>query len=172
VHVPSELILPGSLLEHFAPGIAHGSEFVPGCSDSIWVQHATEPDNVERFASLAVLYGWADPEDRQFLYAIQAPHLVYSVDHGAFFTGSNDWSADSLSVSMSAVVDQLITIPAALNQSAIRSAIGRLSTATDEMIAEIVAIPPAEWGITLDERVVLAQYLGNRRDALLAGISA
>lgn len=172
VHVSGDLIEPGSLLEHFASGMAHASQFIPGCTDSFWIQHVTEPGNPERFASLAVLYGWADPEDRQFLYANQAPHLVYSVDHGRFFTGSSDWTIETLRVAMTTKVDQLIEIQAGLNRNLMRAALSRLSDATDQVIAEIVATPPEDWGITLDERAVLAQYLGSRRDALLAGISA
>jgi hypothetical protein len=172
VQVPSTLLTPGSFLEHFQAGIAHGSEFIPGCIDSYHIRHRTEPGNPERFAALAVLYGWTDPEDRQYLYAKEAPHLVFSVDHGAFFTGSSDWDVGSLRTSMSADVDQLVSIPADLSRSVIQSAVDRLNAATNEVIAEVVTDIPADWGITLDERVVLAQYLGNRRDALLMGTSA
>jgi hypothetical protein len=172
VEVPDALLTPGSFLEHFQPGIAHGSEFIPGCTDSFYIQHRIEPGNPERFAALAVLYGWTDSENRQYLYAKEAPHLVFSVDHGAFFTGSSDWDVGSLRTSMSADVDQLISIPAGLGRSVIRSAVDRLNAATDEVITEVIAAIPAEWGITLDERVVLAQYLGNRRDALLTEFSA
>lgn len=73
---------------------------------------------------------------------------------------------------MSADIDQLISIQAGLGRGVIQAAVDRLNAATDEAIVDAVAAPPAEWGITLDERVVLAQYLGNRRDALLAGLSA
>ena len=98
--------------------------------------------------------------------------MVFSVDHGAFFTGSSDWDVGSLRTSMSADVDQLVSIPADLSRSVIQSAVDRLNAATNEVIAEVVTDIPADWGITLDERVVLAQYLGNRRDALLMGTSA
>jgi hypothetical protein len=89
VEVPSELIMPGSFFEHFEAGISHGVRFVEKCSDSWYVQYVTDEGNMERFAALAVLYGWTDPEDRQFLYLTTAPHRVFSADHGAFFSGSS-----------------------------------------------------------------------------------
>src|SRR4051794_7290268 len=82
VDVPAELIALESELRHIPPGIAHGSPFLRDCSDRLWIEHTGAPENRERFARLAVLYGWMHAGDRQLIYANAAPHLVHSVDHG------------------------------------------------------------------------------------------
>jgi hypothetical protein len=172
VDVPNELISPSSYLAHFEAGTGHGSVFVPECRDWWHVEHANEADNPERFAALAVLFGWTDAGDQQFLYSKTPPHLVWSTDHGAFFTGSSDWTVETLSAASSAAVDQWIVAGAGPPSALLRAAMERLQLATDAVIARVVAIPPDEWGITLDERVALADYLARRRDAILAGASA
>jgi hypothetical protein len=172
VDVPDELIGPGSYLAHFRAGIGHGSVFVPECLDGWYVQYANDTGNPERFAALAVLFGWTDAGDRQFLYSKAAPHLVWSGDHGEFFTGSSEWTVETLGTAHAATVDLWTVAEAGPPSALLRAAMERLRLATDAVIAGIVAIPPNEWGITLDERVALADYLARRRDAILAGASA
>jgi hypothetical protein len=169
VEVSRDLISPGSFLEHFEPGIGHGSVFMEGCLDSRWVQYAEEGDNRDRFATLAVLYGWADSADQQFLYSRNAPHLVYSVDHGSFFAGGPEWTDDELSNAPPGDIDRWLAVEATVGRESLRSAVARLELVTDAVIAEAVADVPAEWGITLHERVALAQYLARRRDDVLSG---
>jgi hypothetical protein len=172
VDVPDVLIGPGSYLEHFEAGIGHGSTYVPDCRDWRHVEHAREPGNPERFAALAVLFGWTDAGDQQFLYSKVPPQHVWSTDHGEFFTGSSEWTIETLDTSLTATLDPLIIAGAGPPRELLLEAIDRLRLATDAVIARVVAIPPDAWGITLDERVGLAEYLARRRDAILAGSSA
>lgn len=167
VEVSKALIVPGSFLEHFEPGIGHGSLFMQECLDSHSPQYWDEAANLERFAVLAVLNGWADAADQQFLYSKNAPHLVYSVDHGSFFVGSSEWTADDLRHAPAADVDRWLTSSAAVGREQLRSAVARLKWVTDDVIAGVIAGLPNEWGITLNERLALAQYLARRRDDLL-----
>jgi hypothetical protein len=42
-----------------------------------------------------------------------------------------------------------------------------LAKVSDDEIARILATPPDEWGVKIDERIGLAKYLATRRDAML-----
>lgn len=154
------------------PGIAHGSLFHAGYSDRIdEVGCVDQGDNRQRFAKLAVLYALFAtlPNDRQFIYRITPPHLVMSVDHGHILPEADSWSMDSLKRAPidDAEPDPIIVTGCGLTPDELRSAADRLQLLTEEVIAEVVARPPDEWGIIFDERVALAEYLIRRRDALL-----
>lgn len=156
VNVPAELVQPGSFFEHFEPGVGHGSLYMAGCRDSPWILYPDDPGNAERFAVLSVLFGWVDPEDRQFLYAATPPHHVYSADHGRFLAGSTDRTAASLRNAPAATIDEWFTTEVRMGRSMLINAVQRLAHVGDHDIAGAVAALPDEWGITLDERVALA----------------
>lgn len=167
VEVPSELIVEGSYVAHFHPGVGHGSVFVPDVRDSRYVAFRDEPENAERFARLAVMYGWTLCDDRQFVYRTKPPRLVYSFDHGAFF-GGPDWSTDSLGATGKAEPDAWLVAEAAVSTGALRTAVERLRDISDEDIASVVAGPPSSWDIDMDGRATLAHHLARGRDELLA----
>jgi len=167
VDVPAVLITEGSYVAHFVAGVGHGSEFIPDCIESRDVAFGHEPKNKERFALLAVLYGWMLADDRQFLYGKAGARLVHSVDHGAFLGGS-DWTAETLATSPGAEPDVWITTQADVGSKVLRAAVEQLRRVTDQDIAEVAATPPQSWGLSLDERVTLAHHLAGRRDELLA----
>jgi hypothetical protein len=172
INVPAELVQPRSFFEHFEPGIGHGSLYLAGCRDSRWILYPDDPGNPERFAVLSVLFGWVDPEDRQFLYNSTSPHRVYSADHGRFLAGSTDWTADSLRGASAATLDEWFMTEVRMGRSMLKDAVQRLARVTDSEIAQAVSGLPEEWGITLDERMALAAYLARRRDDLLAEFDA
>lgn len=168
VEIAEELVVPGSMLEHFVAGPAHGSRYIPDCIDSPYIRYADAPGNPLRFAAISVLFGWADPEDRQYLYERREPHSVFSIDHGAFFNGSIDWTIESLEVAPTARCDAAVYSSALVHPELLREAISRLKSITDEKIISVVNGPPTEWGLALDERAAIAHYLASRREALLA----
>ncbi|MEG4990226.1 hypothetical protein QUB08_31545, partial [Microcoleus sp. BR0-C5] len=49
----------------------------------------------------------------------------------------------------------------------ISSALRALSTVSEKTIIQAVAAPPSEWGLTLDERVTLVEYLTRQQHQLL-----
>jgi hypothetical protein len=173
VDLPGDLVAISTRLRDakFEPGGGHGSWRVPDCSDRRVVEQEHEPGNPERFASLAVLYGWAFAGDHQLLYENQPPRLVYSVDHGHFFAGGPNWTVDTLMAAPPAEPDPWFGMQAATTLP-LRAAIARLQHVTKLDIAEAVAAPHSSWPITLDERAALAQYLALRRDQLLARLKA
>jgi hypothetical protein len=142
--------------------------FIEGCYDGWEMEHLDEEENLDRYASLAVLYGWTQAADHQFLYGKTPPHLVYSVDHGHFLEGGPEWTTASLLSAPKAIPDRLIASSAALSRKALQTATLRLQGVADDDIAEAVAAPPDSWGMMMHERVALAEYLARRRDDLLA----
>ena len=97
VDVPPELIERNKpAMDHIAPGLAHGCRFIPDCVGAMQITHINEPANRERYARLALFYGWIVAKYHQFIYKAKAPHVVYSCDHGEFFPRGPEWTEESL----------------------------------------------------------------------------
>ncbi|AFZ35460.1 hypothetical protein Sta7437_1904 [Stanieria cyanosphaera PCC 7437] len=112
----------------------------------------SEPANRPRLVSLAVLFGWTHANDRQFIFQNIPPRIIYSVDHGHFFPNPPDWKikdheCNFTNAELKQVYDILINV-------------------TEEMIVEVVAVPPKEWGISLKERLGMIIYLTKRKKEL------
>lgn len=170
VKIPTAFIATEPNLAHLRPGIAHGCEMLPGVHDG-WPGTLESPEaNRSRFASLALLYGWFEADDHQFLYRNAAPFEVYSVDHGHFLPGGPSWSRASLRAARRPTPDPQIIGAAQMGQT-IREELLRASAGlrgiNDAVIARAVAAPPATWGVSVPERVALARYLSARRTQLL-----
>jgi hypothetical protein len=149
------------------PGVCHGTEMVRDCSERGWIAHTDEPQNTARFASLAVLYGWAHAGDHQLIYANQTPHLVYSVDHGHFFPGGPHWTIATLDADGPASVYRDIVSACNLLPADLEAPLVALAALSENDVVQAVAAPPDEWGVSMDERVALVGYLMKRRAQLL-----
>lgn len=153
-------------LAHFGPGLCHGSQWASNCTNREGIGHTGEQQNRSRFVLLAVLYSWVQAGDHQFIYKMQPPHLVYSVDHGHFFPGGPNWTSASLAVPTITAIDGLFGTCHFLDAD---FRLGRASlekvTATD--IADAVAGPQEDWVISELERLLLVKYLEKRRDEVL-----
>lgn len=125
-----------------------------------------------RLALLAVLYGWTQADDHQYLYRNVRPNLVYSVDHGDFFPGQGGWSRVTLEAAGAAEPDAAICVPCGLTTEELRPAAERLIAIGPEEIATAVALPPDEWDISLEDRIALAQFLTRRKNDLLNQLHA
>lgn len=168
VSVSLDLILENIEMKDLVDGVAHGSRLIPRTSNAERLLYFEVPENRSRFAALSLLYGWPQAEeDHQFIYGIEPPHLVYSVDHGDFFPRGPGWSLASLRRVEPAQPDRFIRFGCDLTLDELRAAAVRLERLDDQAIATAVAIPPDDWGVTVDERVGLALYLARRRDQLL-----
>jgi hypothetical protein len=164
-------ISPDLLEAEFAflsPGKAHATIFIPNCFDDrdtrIYKDHS---GNGERFALLSVLFGWVESQDEQFIYQKTHPCLVYSVDHGRFFPGGYDWSIETLKSASKAQVNRQLVVSCELTNDEISTALSRLEQVTEEKIIQAVARPPDEWGITMDERIAIVEFLIKRQYELL-----
>lgn len=170
VDVPAELIESQSEMksEGFLPGLSHGSEFVGDCTEAERnaPMHSNLPENRERFALLAVLYGWVSSNDHQLLYRKQLPNLVFSVDHGHFFPGGPNWDENKLKSAPDPSVHDWFKSTCQFTDGEIKFAARRLAGVTDDQIAYAVGVVPDARGLTESERISLAIYLAERRAKL------
>ncbi len=167
VEVPALLVSAQPEMGHMQPGVAHGSRFMADVTEQMALDN-THAENRERFALLAVLYGWMAASDHQFVYNKTGPRLVHSVDHGHFFPGGPNWTLASLTQPSSAQLDSTITNACALTQEEKENAVRHLVKVKETDLARIVAIPPEDWGFVEAERIALLDYLTRRRDEILA----
>lgn len=169
IEVSDELIEIEPKLSHFQAGPAHGSTFISGCFDSYCCSEVKIPDNQLRLAHLSVLYGWILAYDHQFLYQKSPPQLIYSVDHSHFFPLSTDggmWNIEALKLAHPATLDSLFDI-CNLKLNETKQALRNLASVSKEDILKAVASVPDEWGITMDERIAMTEYLIQRQQDLL-----
>ena len=166
VYVPQELIAAVPEMSHMQPGVAHGSRLLMGCMDARALRFFND-ENRSRYAALHVLYSWADSNDEQVLYQMGSPVLVYSHDHGHFFPGGPDWSVDSLDAGMRPHLKPFFSF-CGLEVADYADALAKLERVAPEDIAMAVCHSPLGWACTIDERVALADYLGERVPAVIA----
>jgi hypothetical protein len=171
VDVPEILVEEEPLLSHFSSGLAHGSEVVQDVADSYLIDHIREAGNRIRFARLAVLWGWVNLRDRQYLYSETRPYLVYSADHGNSFPRGPEWSRRSLLPRLDAAPDVELADCCRFTPAELSDAHDALASMDNARIARAVAAPPDEWGIDITERVALATYLARQRLELLRSLT-
>ena len=170
IEISQDLLDLDPEFSYLAVGIAHGTKFIPNCSDDRELfLHFDKSKNLERFASLAILYGLMYASDHQFIYKKQSPRLVYSVDHGNFFVGSPEWTIESLARRIApAAPDRLIGTTYKLDSNDLDCEVfGLQEKISDHTIVQTVGGVPEEWGINIDERMALVEYLTKRRDELI-----
>lgn len=172
ITISDELIEIEPKLSHFKAGPAHASKFIPGCFDSYCCREAEIPENRMRIAHLSVLFGWVLAYDHQFLYQTSPPKLVHSVDHSHFFPVAADggmWNVEALQLANPATLDSEFDV-CNLKPHETQQALTNLASVSKEDILKAVANPPDEWGITMDERIAMAEYLMRRQQDLLGHI--
>lgn len=173
VDVSSELVNNHPDLQGFPVGLAHGCRYLPDASRTKQgIAFTNVPENRGRFATLAIMYGWACVQcDHQFFY-LDGSNLVVSFDHGHFFPAGPNWTVQSLGTAPAAAPDAVLVNGCHLTAGELSAAAQQLSRVTPTIIASAVASPPDDWGVSMDERVALAVYLDKRREQLLATIGA
>ncbi len=168
MEISSDLIEEDPNFNYLAVGTAHGTIFIADCSDDREpVNYINQSENRARFALLCVLYGWVYSNDCQFIYKKSRPNLVHSVDHGHFFPGGPNWTKSDLTQAPQAELDQFLYKRCKFTKDEISSALQALSSVSEKTIIQAVAAPPSEWGLTLDERVTLVEYLTRQQQQLL-----
>jgi hypothetical protein len=169
IDVSAELIALNPEMQHMQPGLGHGSlSLLPDCTERVWLDHAKLPGNRSRFALLAVLYGWIHANDHQLVYRKTPPELVFSVDHGHFFNGGPAWTPDSLNQAGRAVPDVGIVQGCQIADEELSEALKALRALNPGSISEAVATPPADWQLSIVDRVAAADYLYKRQGEILA----
>jgi hypothetical protein len=168
MEISSDLIEEDLNFNYLTVGTAHGTVFIADCSDDREpVNYIHQSENRARFALLCVLYGWVYSNDCQFIYKKSRPNLVYSVDHGHFFPGGPNWTKSDLMQAHQAELDPFLHKRCKFTTDETSSALLALQRVSEETIIQAVAAPPNEWGLTLDERVTLVEYLIRKQQQLL-----
>lgn len=171
IEVSAELITanPGAedQMGHMVPCTAHGSKVIPNVTERINnLDHADE--NRIRFAILSIFFGWLWAGDRQFIYEKIPPYRVYSHDHGHFFPGGPNWATANLPRAGRAEAESGLVTQCKFTSNEMAAACAPLVKVGPEQVAEVLAVPPESWDVTLEERVLLAEYLERRRSDLIA----
>lgn len=169
--IDSELSEGYPELDYLTPGTAHATLFIEGCKDERDLSkfYTEQAENIPRFASLCVLYGWVLARDHQFLFEEEFPNRVYSVDHGHFFPGGPNWTMEALSQAPPAELDTRLRRLCSFSQESpeIRNTLEKLNKVSEDKIIQAVAAPPIEWGLTMEERVTMVEYLVKRQKELI-----
>jgi len=168
IDVPNELCAQPEM-NHMMAGVAHGSQYIQNATERANIAHYDLPENRRRFSLLALLYGWAQAGDHQFIYDKDVPHYVHSVDHGHFFPGGPNWSSATLDAAIQpAEADAQLIGACTLTPAELCEAAERLGDVGTAAVAVTVSNVPAEWGLTPDERVAMIAFLTRRRLELIA----
>lgn len=169
VEIPDELIQDEKNLSHIITGTAHGSLYLRDTYFAKDLIATSEEVNRPRLALLAVLYGWVGGAyDQQYLFTNQPPRTIYSIDHGHFFPNSPNWTANDLAIAQDAELDPVLVSACYFTDLEIKKALEVLANINEAAIVDAVAYPPTEWGITIDERTMMLQYLIKRQSQILA----
>lgn len=168
--LPPELARDDLSMRGIAPGLAHGSLKIDGCSNASGRLHTHLPENRARYVLLATLFGLTVAGDQQFILRDDPPRLVWSVDHGLFLPERGAWRVSDLEhpdLPRRPGLEASLAGECAFTPAEHRVACAALAGLRAEDIAAAVAAPPEVWGLSARERVALAWYLGRRRDTLL-----
>jgi hypothetical protein len=190
INLPHELILQHAEMAHLRYGTAHGTVWVEGCNDARHPREipCVDEPNRYRLASIAVLYGWlVDSDvlgDFQLIYERQSPYRIYTVDHDVFWESIPLWEDVRSSLMKPDPVLGIVWEPGPAEPNfrilkflagdryikevpEVHEAVAKLQHVSKDDIAQAVASPSVEWGLTLESRAELAEYLESRRLQLL-----
>jgi len=167
VEISAEFIEIEKNLAHIPAGTAHGSLYLEDCFHTRDLIATDEPKNRSRLSLMALLYGWVYAGDQQFLFKNDPPRLIYSVDHGHFFPNGADWMVKDLVEIEDAQIDPYLLSNCNFTSLEVRQALDALAKIHEEEIIRVVAYPPEEWDITINERTMMIEYLITRKESLL-----
>ena len=175
VQITDELIQIENRLATACAGLAHGSRNAStNCSGKLGFGHGDyhrHPMNRLRVASLAVLYGLAFAADHQMIVQLGGEPLIFSVDHGHFLPNGPCWNAAGLTNAAGATVDGSIQSGCAVTPEELAEPLNRLRALVETDIALAVATPPDEWFFPESDRIAVARYLWDRREAILRSVA-
>ena len=169
--IPSELINAEYRLQNIQTGLAHGCQWIPNCIDEWNLIATSQPENRLRLVLLATLYGWTMANDHQFLFHRDPPRLIYSVDHGHFFPSPPNWQINDLINSPVAKLDQFFS-DCHFTVDELRQAATKLRAISEIQIIQTVASIPVDWSLTIEERIVMINFLVNRQQEILSSIQS
>jgi hypothetical protein len=159
VDISADLIANENEIKYMQAGIGHGCLYLADGVVQSWVNNQNVPENKDRHARIAVLYGWVEPVDKQLHYELSKKQLAWSVDHGQFnvLGGRGTPYPDMVRDGRLSPEDLAAVKPV-------------LESIGPESIAKAVASPHESWGIHIEERISIAQHLEVKRVELVASL--
>ena len=159
---------PGLAVE---PGWAHGCAAVAGAVETRALRHRSDDSNSVRHAGFYALVDWLAGDDLQWLYSAREDNAYYSHDHGHFFPGGPDWTAESLAAVGTDA--RCIGLPAdGLDESEVRRLAEELDRIAKDEIDGVMSKIPATWPIADDDLAALSDFLDARREPVAARLRA
>jgi len=171
ITIPEELKRNEPQLQDVTAGVAHGTQWEKDTTDRQWLAYTEKEYNRPRFALLSILYGWLCANDHQLIYHNQEPHYVYSVDHGHFLPNGPNWTIESLAQAPNAQPYEELRVGCNLTPNDVELGLKALKKVSFLNIIEAVAFPPDEWGVNMEERVAMAQFVISRQKAMLENLA-
>ena len=173
VRIPPELVgwefRDGYKLEE---GWAHGSLAVrPPVIETNELQHRGEDDNAIRHAGFLALHDWTAGSDPQWLRAEQQKNAYWSHDHGHYFPGGPDWTADTLN----GAKDSEFPVPggtAGMSAAELDRIAFELDGLKRDSIEDQLADLPTEWPASDVELEALIGFLDYRRAQVASRLRA
>lgn len=168
-------LLEGTSAQPMRRPYAHGSRIDFKCTSRMWLEEASALHLRQDFAAIAVFFRMLAMNDHQLVYSKDIPKKVLSVDHGGFLPFEVDtvwtterlraWSQENhahVEMAYREMVDKV-----GLTQVDFDPVLEKLSQLSESDVTVAVSHPPDEWGVTANERTVLAEYIWSRRDIIL-----
>jgi hypothetical protein len=150
----------GDQFKALKAGVGHGCFYVGKCQGPVGVLNQDAPQNRQRHARLAVLYGWVKPGDKQLFYELSEPPLLWTFDHGEF----------SLSEGGGKPFEEIVK-DAQVSKEELLAVKEILENVSAQNIASAVARPHETWGVTIDQMVAYARHFDAKRIELIANIA-
>lgn len=124
-------------------------------------------DNARRHAGIFAVYDWCWGSDEQFLYEQdEKRRTTYSHDHGHYFPGGPNWTADTLAANVDSAHE--MSNPVGLDPLAVRDYAKRLREVTRSDITGVLCGVPSEWAVATPELETLGWFLERRAEAVAA----
>ena len=179
VHVSQELLDATVELQRFrkAPGPQFGCEFIPRAHDEPWYDVVANVVNIGDLAGIITFDTWSHNVDRSWRESnidvtrdSQGRYRVIMFDQGWVFGGKPHWSAESLRLQRDLVnppfMDGFVYDCFQRHirgENPFESWLRKVEDFSPKTIWRLTQQIPAEWGISLSEKVALTDYLLHRR---------
>lgn len=159
---------PGKRIE---PGWAHGCAAVEGAIETRSLDHRSEDSNRVRHAGFFALMDWLAGGDQQWLYGALEENAYYSHDHGHFFPGGPDWTAEALSATGTAA--RMLGVPSdGLDSTEIQRLAAAIEGTQIQALETVMSKIPQEWPVGDEELAALVDFIAARSAAAAGRLRA
>lgn len=149
------------------PGWAHGCAAIEDAIETLVLGRREDDDNRVRHAGFYALTDWLVGDDPQWLYSTSAENAFYSHDHGHYFPGGPDWTAESLAA-MGTKARELGIPPTGVDTDEIERLAEAIESTAKEEIDGVMSKIPEQWPVTDGQLAALSDFIDMRRGPVAA----